>query len=348
MNIGKPSGHGTKDASTPGNASKALSPPNLYVVDPTLALTFSVAAQEGSFTRAALVLGINPSTVSRRLDGLEASLAVRLFERDTRNLSLSEAGQAYLAFVDQALNALEEGRYAMERHTTEVKGRLRVVCAPAIGRCLMAELVLAFNEQYPQVEVSLRLDGMQTAKTQPDYDVAISLGMPDDSRAVVSKLGEVSFGYLATPDFLAQRGKPANAKQLARLPLAGLAPDSSLHDLGVVVHLQDELASVALRFTTNDEQVLQQVLLSGHYAGRLMLLPCLEAMASARLVKLRPELDTFVTLYTVAPARKEKSLKAQLFIDFLKDKLARQIKSAEARLASISAKSATVRVAAKR
>ena len=342
MNIGTPSGHGMDSTHSSPPPSKAPHLPNLYVVDPSLALTFSVAAHEGSFTRAAAVLGISPSTVSRRLDGLEASLGVRLFERDTRHLSLSEAGQAYLGYVTQALSTLEEGRYAMERHTSEVKGRLRLVCAPAIGRHLMAGLVLAFTHQYPLVEVSLRLDAMLAGSTHPDFDVAIGLGMPDDSRAVVSKLGDVSFGYVAAPSFLAQHGHPANARQLARLPLAGMASDSSLHDLGVVINSPDELANTALRLSTNDELVLQQVLLSGRFVGSLMLWPCLGALADGRLVKVMPVLDKFVALYTVAPARKEKSLKAQLFIDFLKDKLASDIRSAEAQLAMFNAEQAAV------
>lgn len=313
--------------------------PNLYAVDPTVALTFSVVAQEGSFTRAAAILGVNPSTISRRLDGLEASLGVRLFERDTRNLSLSEAGQAYLAYVEQALNSLKDGRNAMERHSSEVKGRLRVICPAVIGRHFMADLALAFTAQYPMVEISLRLDAMAPGKAQPDFDVAISLGMPDDSRAVVSKLGDVSFGYLATPGFLAKFGRPATAQQLALLPQAVLANGSSMYDLGVVANPQDELANAPLRFSVNDEQVLQQVLLSGQHIGGLMLWPCLHALASGLLVSVMPELDTLATLYTVAPARKEKSLKAQLFIDFLKDRLASYLKAAEASLAVISAES---------
>lgn len=314
--------------------------PNLYAVDPAVALTFSVVAQEGSFTRTAAILGVNPSTVSRRLDGLEASLGVRLFERDTRHLSLSEAGRAYLAYVEQALSALQDGRNAMERHSSEVKGRLRVICPSVIGRHFMADLVLAFTAQYPLVEVSLRLDAMLPGKTQSDFDVAISLGMPDDSRAVVSKLGEVSFGYLATPGFLAQFGRPATAQQLALLPHAVLASGASMYDLGVVPNAQDDLANAPLQFSTNDEQVLQQVLLSGQHIGSLMLWPCLHALASGLLVSVMPELNTLASLYTVAPARKEKSLKAQLFIDFLKDRLANHLKSAEASLAVVSAESA--------
>lgn len=315
-----------------------LRAPPLYAVDPTLALTFSVAAQEGSFTRAAAMLGVNPSTVSRRLDGLEASLGVRLFERDTRHLNLSDAGHAYQVYVQQAMAALEAGRQAMESRTLEVAGRLRVTCGPLLGRHFMVDLVQHFMALHPKVMVTLALATKTDAagKLHNDFDVAVSLGIPDESRAVISKLGDVSFGYLASPAFLAEHATPASAEQLAQLPLAGLTHGSALHDYGVVSQSPNELLSTPFRFATNDGQALMQALLSGQFVGRAMLWPCLEALADERLVKVLPELDDNVTLYTVAPARKEKSLKAQLFIDFLKTHLAEKIKSLEAQLALLN------------
>lgn len=311
----------------------------LYAVDPTLALTFSVAALEGSFTRAAALLGVNPSTISRRLDGLETSLGVRLFERDTRHLSLSSAGQVYFDYVQQAFSALQAGRYAMESHRVEVSGRLRVTCGPMLGRLLMVKAVQDFMALHSKVSITLVLDAKAGATGQQldGFDVAVSLGMPDDNRAVVSKLADISYGYVASPAFLARHGHIENAAQLAQLPLAGLGSSSVLHDYGVVSTAFNELASAGLKFSTNDEDALQQALLGGQFVGRLMLWPCLDALSEGRLAMVLPELNETHALYTVAPARKEKSLKAQLFIDFLKTRLTEQIRLAQAQLAGLGA-----------
>lgn len=340
MKIRPDGGRPDSSSTDPDNKRDTPRTPPLYVVDPTLALTFSVAAREGSFTRAAALLGVNPSTVSRRLDGLEASLGVRLFERDTRHLNLSDAGLAYAGYVQQALSALEAGRHAMESHTLEVAGRLRVTCGPELGRRFMVDLVQQFMALHPKVVVTLALNAGTAAgsKQYDDFDVAVSLGMPDESRAVVSKLGDVSFGYLASPAFLAGHRTPADAADLAQLPLAGLTHASALHDYGVVSQSPNMLLSATNRFATNDGQALQHALLSGQFVGRVMLWPSLQALTDGALVKVLPELDDTVTLYTVAPARKEKSLKAQLFIDFLKTHLAEKIRSLEVQLGLLYAR----------
>ena len=318
--------------------SDVLRAPPLYAVDPTLALTFSVAAQEGSFSRAAAVLGVNPSTVSRRLEGLEASLGVRLFERDTRHLSLSDAGQAYEVYVQQALAALEAGRHAMESHTLEVTGRLRVSFAPAVGRRYMGDIALGFMALYPKVSMTLALDDRAGAGSKPtdDFDVAVSLGMPTESRAVVSKLGDISFGYVASPAFLSEYGVPSSAEQLAGLPLAGFAQGNALQDYGVVGQSPFELAGSPFKFAATNNEVLLQALLSGRFVGRVMLWPCLDHLANGRLVKVLPMLDDSVALYTVTPPRREKSLKAQLFIDYLKIHLSELIHSLESQLALLT------------
>ena len=100
-------------------------------LDPTRALYFSIVVEKNSVTLAAKALGVSASTVSRKLDELEESLAVRLLERDTRHLRLTEAGKSCLHFVRKAMGVLAAGQQTMERYSSDVVGRLRVLCPPS-------------------------------------------------------------------------------------------------------------------------------------------------------------------------------------------------------------------------
>ena len=295
-------------------------------LDATRALYFSLVAEKNSISRAAQSLGVNASTVSRKLDELEQSLGVRLIERDTRNSRLTEAGQAYLHHVLKAIGALEAGRQAMSLYNTEVRGRLRVLCPPAIGRRFVADLVIAFGALYPHLQVALKLDSRPFALADSDFDVALCLGMPLEDRAVVSKVLDVRMGFVATPAFLRHYGQPASIQALAKLPIAAVDYDHYLHEQIVLTNAVGEVAYATTKLPTNEPEVVLKAVLSNDYIARIMYWYCAESLASGELVKVMPELEITQSLYTVVALRKGKPRKVQLFVDFLKNQLARDFR----------------------
>ena len=298
-------------------------------LDATRALHFSVVAEKNSITRAAQSLGVNASTVSRHLDELETNLGVRLLERDTRNLRLTEAGESYLHYVLKAIGALESGRQTMSRYSVEVRGQLRVLCPPAIGRQFVADLVVAFGVLHPHLQVSLKLDSKPFALADTDFDVAICLGMPVEDRAVVSKLGELRLGFVATPDFLKKYGTPDSIYALAKLPITEVGYDYHLHEQVVLANAKGEIAYAVTKLPTNDTEVALRAVLSGEYIGRMKYWYCASQLASGQLVKVMPELEITKAIYTVVALRKGKPLKVQLFVDFLKNYLGSDLKALE-------------------
>lgn len=298
-------------------------------LDATRALYFSVVADKNSITRAAQSLGVNASTVSRHLDELETDLGVRLLERDTRNLRLTEAGQSYLHYVLKAVGALEAGRQTMSLYSVEVRGRLRVLCPPAIGRQFVADLVIAFGALHPHLQVSLTLDSRPFTLAEADFDVALCFGMPTENRAVVSKLGDLRVGFVATPAFLHKYGVPESIQALVKLPLSEIAYDHHLHEQIVLTNAAGEVAYASTKLPTNDLEVALRAVLSNDYIGRMMYWYCAEQLAGGQLVKVMPELEIIKTLYTVVALRKGKPLKVQLFVDFLKNYLGNDLKALE-------------------
>lgn len=290
-------------------------------------------AEKTSITAAAKTLGVNASTVSRKLDELEVSLGVRLLERDTRHVRLTEAGESYLYYVTKALGVLEAGQQTMERYSKHLTGRLRVLCPPAIGRRFVADLVVAFGRLHSALQISLKLDSRPFSLADSEFDVALCIDMPTQDRAVVSKLGELTRGFVASPQFLLAHGHLGSIESLAKLPIAEVSYADTLNDRMVLINPNGEFAYAVSKLATNDSEVVLRAALSGDLLGRMMHWYCAEELLSGQLIKVMPELDDIKTIYTVVPARKGKPKKVQLFVDFLKAYLPPDLLSLQNKLA---------------
>ena len=302
--------------------------------DATRALYFSAVVEQSSITVAAQLLGVSASTVSRKLDDLEDKLGVRLLDRDTRNLHLTEAGESYLHYVRQATAALEAGRQTMERYGSDLKGRLRVLCSPAVGRSFVADLAIAFGRLHPYLHVSLKLDSKPFSLGENDFDVGLSIGMPSEDRAVVSKLGTLTRGFVATSYFLQTHGRPESIHHLAALPICDVSYGHFLHDRLLLTSPEGDEAYAPVKLATNDPDVGLLAVLSGELVGRMKHFYCADQLKSGQLQSVMPELNDTKSLYTVVSSRKGKPLKVQLFVDFLHAHLAPRLRTLELQVAS--------------
>jgi DNA-binding transcriptional LysR family regulator len=311
-------------------------PKAFAALDATRALYFSVVVEKNSVTLAAQMLGVSPSTVSRKLDDLEQRLGVRLVERDTRSLRLTEAGESYLHFVRKATAALDAGRQTMERYSSDLKGRLRVICPPAIGRHFVADLAIAFGRLHPFLRMSLELDSKPFSLSDNDFDVGLSVGMPSEDRAVVSKLGELTRGYVATSYFLQTHGRPNSLQSLAALPTCDVSYDTYLNDKVMLTNADGEVAYAPVKLATNDPEVGLRAVLSGELIGRVKHFYCFDELRSGALQFVMPELNDTEALYTVVSSRKGKPRKVQMFVDFLQAHLAPRLRAIEQQMASLT------------
>lgn len=298
-------------------------------LEATRALYFSVVVETNSITLASKILGVSASTVSRKLDDLEASMGVRLIDRDTRHFRLTEAGESYLHFVLKANTALKVGRQMLDRYSSDLKGRLRVLCSPAIGRYFVADLAIAFGRLHPFLHVSLELDSKIFSLTESEFDVGLCVGMPTQERAVVSKLGELTRGYVATSYFLETYGIPNDAHALADLPLCNVTDDHSLHDQVALSGPAKGIIYAPVKLVTNDPEVGLCAVLSGDLIGRMELFYCADELLSGRLHSVLPELNDARALYAVVSSRKGKPRKVQMFVDFLQAHLAPRLRTLE-------------------
>lgn len=171
-------------------------------------------ADSGSFTAAASVLNLTPAAVSKNVATLETILQVRLFNRTTRQLSLTEEGKTFIAQTRVGLDALETaGLQATQR--LKPQGLVRVNCAVGFGRCYVLPVLPAFYALYPDVRIELNLNDQAVDLVGERFDVGIRGGSQPPEGMVARKICEIPSVLVATPKYLTLRGTPKHYSDLA-------------------------------------------------------------------------------------------------------------------------------------
>jgi len=179
-----------------------------------VAVFVSVVGAE-SFTAAADKLGLPKSSVSRSVAQLEDELGVRLLERTTRKLSLTEAGQAFYRRVQPAVLGLEEAGAAAAALRQEPQGTVRMTAPLELGVVVLPKLVVEFTRQYPKVQIALSLTPRVVDLVGEGFDLALRAGKLEDSSLVVRKVSGVELRLYASPEYVARRGMPETVADLA-------------------------------------------------------------------------------------------------------------------------------------
>ena len=175
---------------------------------------FCKAAELGSFTATAEALGVTPAAVSRSLGRLEKRLGVRLFSRTTRSIKLTTEGQLYWKECKLALEQIAEAERAITGAQTVPSGRLRVSVSAAYGAYRLMPLLPKFTEAYPQIDLEISVSDKIIDFVEEGFDLAIRLGIPQDSRLVAHLLEKAPLGIFCTPDYVNKRGRPESLGEL--------------------------------------------------------------------------------------------------------------------------------------
>lgn len=178
-------------------------------MDDQLLRTVLLVARAGSFAAAARETDVDPSSISRQVAALESILGIRLFERTTRRLGLTEAGRLYLDRAAPALEALDEAADAARDVMSEPSGLLRVTTSVAFGERWLIPRIATFRAAFPRIDLDLILTDAVTDLAGEGVDLAIRLGArPETGSMVTAKLFDTPYKVVASPQYLARAGKP--------------------------------------------------------------------------------------------------------------------------------------------
>lgn len=178
-------------------------------------LVFTQAVKGGSLSAAGRELNISLAVASKRLQRLEEQLGVRLLNRSTRQLSLTNEGAEYYHYCVRILAELEEGEELVTRGSKEPKGNLKVTVPAAFGRLHIAPLVPEFLTRYPAIKLTLHLTDSIVDIIDQGYDLAVRIGELKDSSLVAKSIGLDRRVVVATPSYLARYGEPGSPQELA-------------------------------------------------------------------------------------------------------------------------------------
>lgn len=280
---------------------------------------FVRVVEQGSFVRAADKLSLSTSALSQRVADLEAHLGTRLLNRTTRRLSLTDSGQSFYERAVQLLADLAEAEALAGAGAAVPRGVLKLTCAHAVGVQRIAPAIARFGRRYPELRFEVVVAERLVDLVEEGFDLAVRIGAVGSEQLVARRLGRMRLLLCAAPDYLARRGTPRTAADLAGHDLLTYAHSATpylwtLHAPGG--------EAVEVRAGGSLHANSGEVLVAAAAAGQGIVLETdfhvAGALADGRLVRVLPELDGGGgDIYAVYPSRRHLSAKVRLFVEHL-------------------------------
>ncbi len=284
--------------------------------------TFQRILACGSLSAAARDLGVGLAVVSKRLMALERRAGQRLINRTTRTLSATHEGLALLAHVDRILEELEAAESRMAEGGEEPFGMLRVSSPISFGRIHLAPLVAELVERHPRLDIELRLDDRLVDLTYERIDVAVRIGQPRDSSAILRKLAENRRILVAAPVYLEHHGEPECVQDLER---HGCLRYDDLSQPWRLEGPRNEVIEVQprSRLHANSGDAVRDWAMAGHGIMLKSSVDVADDLAAGRLVHiLRDWHSASAPIYALLPSRRFTPSKTRVFLDALGARLA--------------------------
>ncbi len=277
---------------------------------------FVKVVQTGSFTRAAEALNTQKAYLSRVVTQLERELGVRLLERTTRSLSLTEIGREFFERAVGILASVEDAQRTVQKAQGEPRGVLRLTCGVEFGMIAVSGWITRYLERYPQVRVDADFTGRLVDIVHEGFDVAIRVGPLADSTLTARKLGDLQYGWFAAPAYVARRGAPQLPGDLAAHEVLAFAGGSHQASWVFTCDGQQERISLQARMKANNIFAVRDAAAAGLGIAQL---PLIVAAPTLEAGVLRPVLSGWsaptVPIHAVFASARYLTPKVRGFID---------------------------------
>lgn len=283
---------------------------------------FAAVVDAGGFSAAAVALGTTATATSRRVKALEERLGVRLLNRTTRRISLTEAGQIYYAQVRRLLADLRETEEQLSQIANELRGALRITAPMSFGVRRLAPLVARFVKQHPQVEIELQLDDRMVDIVDEGLDLALRIGYPRDSSLIMRRIATIPRYVCASPAYLAARGLPEQPLDLLQHNCLHYNNLRTREEWTLTGPEGADPVAVHGNFCSNNGSVLCAAAVQGLGIALLPEFIVAADLAAGRLQRvLQGHEPPPFGLYGLYPSRQFVPAKIKLFLDFLGETL---------------------------
>lgn len=250
---------------------------------------FVKVVQTGSFTRAADALNTQKAHISRVVTQLERELGVRLLERTTRSLSLTEIGREFFERAVGILGSVDDAQRAVQRAQGEPRGTLKLTCGVEFGMIAVSGWISTYLERHPQVNVDADFTSRVVDMVHEGFDLAIRIGPLADSTLAARQLGELQYGLFVSATYLQRHAAPNHPDQLAGHPALAFAGGS--HQPIWTLRQNDTTTRVVLqpRLKANNVFAVRDAAMAGLGIAQLPLIVAAPALATGQLVRLLPD-----------------------------------------------------------
>ncbi len=270
-----------------------------------------------SFTRAAERLGMPKSSLSRRIANLERAIGVRLLNRTTRRIELTEAGAAYHARCSEIVEAAEVAHEELTDLIRTPRGHLRISMLPDMGMVFFAPLLADFARQHPEITFDIDLSPRRVDLLSEGFDVAVRAGALADSSMTARRLATLEAGLFAAPNYLAARGVPAHPADLTghdclRLPTGAASKVWHLDRGGESVSVE-----VSGTFVVNSMGMALRLAELGQGVAFILQRMVRDAVEGGALVPVLPDWTLAPSPIYAFTATRLLPAKVRAFVDFL-------------------------------
>lgn len=286
---------------------------------------FSEVVEQQSLSAAARRLNLSPSAISKYLAGLEDGLGVRLLNRTTRRLGLTEVGRAYYDRCRRILTDVEEAELAVHQAHATPRGILRLTGPSTFVQRHVAPYLPELLTRHPEVQIHLDVSDRIVDLVEEGFDLAIRIANLKDSSLIARRLAANRRMIAASPEYLARRGIPEVPDDLLQHDCITFLPGSPINDWHFHIDGEDKVIRPQAKLALNNGDVIMRAALAG---GGLAMMAEFMAGEHVRAGRLVPVLAEYVRedvpIYAVYPHSRHLSPKVRVFVDFLVEKYGAQ------------------------
>lgn len=278
---------------------------------------FAEVADHKSFSSVADRMGLSPAMTSKHVQHVEARVGARLLNRNSRNVSLTEAGARYLLTVRPLLDGLDEAESQISTQTLAPRGTLKISMPVWMSTPAVAEILTAYHQENPQVILDLDVSSRKINMVGEGVDLALRVAFALDEGLIALKLAEVTFQMVAAPAFLDRYSRPQTANDLRDAPLLAyseIAPDGQIK-FGGAPGLDIKFQPVMI---SANENLLHLSAVAGMGFAMLPDWVTKDDLAAGRLEVVLPETDwPKLHVHAIYADRSYLPAKVRSFLDFL-------------------------------
>ncbi len=278
---------------------------------------FARVAALQNLSAVGIEMGLTPGTISKRIQALEDELAVRLFDRTTRSIRITEEGRTFLAYVERILGELEAAQAAVADKAKTPKGTIRLLVPSMLSRRFIIPAVLEFLETWPEVDIQMDVSDLDVRLQEDGYDLVLRFGKPIDSSIIMKRLVTDQQIVVAAPSYIEKHGAPTRPDDIMNHKCLALSDAwqwtfSKKGEPGLSVR-------VPARLRSDNGVLIAMAAMRGHGLLCTSELYVREELKRGSLVRVLPEyvIGGKDDLYALYPSNKHMMPRLRVFLDFL-------------------------------